>query len=79
MKLCSGHHRWCARFSLGQVRENRGDYLWLGYHRQHFEVTTTVGAHADINVVDPSWLAVSAPGVGANDSLGVGTRSRIVR
>ena len=54
MILRSRRHRWRSGFSLSQVRENRNDDRRVGYRRQHFEPAATLGAHAEINVVDPT-------------------------
>ena len=51
MRLDSGGCGRCAGFSLGEVREDRGEHARLGHHRPPLDRPSAARADADVNVV----------------------------
>ncbi len=72
----------CAGFSLGEVRENRGEHARLGHHRQPLDRPPAARADADANVVYApssthrrrSLQVIAAAALGASSALGVRAR-----
>ena len=76
--------KWTFQFVHNQAVDVNGQPLVRQRSARHitaqpFEFFRSLAPQATAALREnPSWLAVSAPGLGGNDSLVVGTRSRIV-